>query len=932
MVGWSGRGWTWRPLGMLLLMALAYLLVGRLALWMAVPLAYHLPGYASPVYPAAGLALVFVLTHGRRAVLAVAAGAICVNVWLNPAHTLGLIECMLGLGAALQAWVAASLVRRYVGQPLWLAAPREIARFYFFGAGVGCLISASVATATLGLANTLPASALPLTWLTWWLGDALGTLIAAPMLLTLIGRPRAAWAPRIRTVALPMLVAAMLLLALTVQVARWDAERVDGSLERDASAASAAALAQLRTPLHALGAMHGLYLGSVNVEAAELHAAAEYWLNLDSGLQAIGYQEHLQGADMIAFEAQMRAAGHADFRLQDRTAAGARVPTTATEVFAVRQVEPSRGNTGLFGANTLSVPAIKAAIEAAVRTDTAVASAAFHLLQDPADTSALGVVIYRAVYRGSPRTEAERVAAVRGVVFVAVRIDQLLQPVLAQAAPYLHFCLTDTDPAAQHRLLAATGLCADTPGDWVHRRTVNFAGRAWDFRVNADAHGSPATGLAGMRNYAGWFASVGGLTSALLSAFLLTVTGRAQRIEAAVEERTAALEAQVREREAAESSNRAKSDFLSRMSHELRTPLNAMLGFAQLLEMENRQPLGTAQRGWVAQIQQAGWHLLEMINDVLDLSRIESGNLRMQLQTLDLPELLAQALPLVQQSALQRRIVITDELAGDASYVRGDATRVKQILTNLLSNAVKYNIEGGRIHVSSRIEGDQVQLLVTDTGVGMTPRQMTALFQPFNRLGREQTAIEGTGIGLVISQRLATLMGGHLHAVSDVGCGSSFVLSLPAMHNPDTVPSDLTSLSTGRPEYHRRHVHYVEDNEVNVEVMRGVLAQRPQVQLQVSANGLDGLAAIRAARPDVVLLDMHLPDISGLELLRHLKLDPSTSAIPIVAVSADVLPAQIDAALLAGAHGYLTKPLNVGELLAVVDELLGQVHTDFSLL
>jgi CheY-like chemotaxis protein len=211
----------------------------------------------------------------------------------------------------------------------------------------------------------------------------------------------------------------------------------------------------------------------------------------------------------------------------------------------------------------------------------------------------------------------------------------------------------------------------------------------------------------------------------------------------------------------------------------------------------------------------------------------------------------------------------------------------------------------------------------------MTPEQMEQLFQPFNRLGRERSAQHGTGIGLVISQRLAELMGGSLRARSSSGQGSSFVLTLPRAVDPDTVRSELDSLALPEPGYHRRTVHYVEDNETNVEVMRGILAQRPQVELDVSVTGLDGLVAIRNRRPDLILLDMHLPDISGLELLRHLKTDPDTRGVPVVVVSADALDKQIEEAIEAGAARYLTKPISVAELLAVVDDLLDRVDTRF---
>ncbi len=367
------------------------------------------------------------------------------------------------------------------------------------------------------------------------------------------------------------------------------------------------------------------------------------------------------------------------------------------------------------------------------------------------------------------------------------------------------------------------------------------------------------------------------------------------------------------------------------MSHELRTPLNAMLGFAQLLELDTRHPLTDTQRPWVSQIEQAGWHLLEMINDVLDLSRIESGNLRLQIQTLALDDLLDAALAMLAGDAAQRGITITRDPVPASATLQGDPTRVKQILTNLLSNAIKYNVDGGRVHVGTRLRGPEaVEVSVTDTGLGMTPAQLAELFQPFNRLGRERSGTQGTGIGLVISQRLAELMGGSLHARSVVHQGATFILTLARTADPDTVPSDLDALPRDPAAYHRRLVHYVEDNETNVEVMRGVLARRPQVELQVSVTGLDGLAAIRARLPDLVLLDMHLPDIDGMELLRHLKSDPHTGDVPIVVVSADALTQQIDAAFAAGCAHYLTKPVNVAELLKVVDDLLEQVDTHFA--
>ncbi len=408
--------------------------------------------------------------------------------------------------------------------------------------------------------------------------------------------------------------------------------------------------------------------------------------------------------------------------------------------------------------------------------------------------------------------------------------------------------------------------------------------------------------------------------------------GLPQRLVAVVEDITEQLRRQDAERgrQVAESANLAKNEFLSRMSHELRTPLNAMLGFAQLLDLDNRPQLALHQRTWVAQVLQAGWHLLEMINDTLDLSRIDSGMLRMTLAPVPLQALVRQCVAMMEPAAARRDIRIEVLPAEDSLRVLGDETRLKQVLTNLLSNAVKYNLPGGRVVVHSmRLDAQRLALRVLDTGLGLSQAQMANLFQPFNRLGREQGDIEGTGIGLVISRRLAELMGGSLHAESTEGQGASFVLTLPIAA---ATAADSALASTGDPllaPYRHRRVHYVEDNETNVEVMRGILAQRPQVSLEVSGLGLDGLTAIRQRPPDLILLDMNLPDVDGLELLHELQRDPDCAAIPVVVVSADATPARIEDALAAGARRYMTKPLNLGSFLGMLDEQLEGIDSRF---
>jgi PAS domain S-box-containing protein len=395
------------------------------------------------------------------------------------------------------------------------------------------------------------------------------------------------------------------------------------------------------------------------------------------------------------------------------------------------------------------------------------------------------------------------------------------------------------------------------------------------------------------------------------------------------------LEEAEKARESAEAANQAKNEFLSRMSHELRTPLNAMLGFAQLLELDRTESLHERHRLWVAQIQQAGWHLLEMINDVLDLSRIESGTLSLRVEPLAAEPLIAASLALVEPQARARGINLVRVMAdhGAARWI-ADATRVKQILTNLLSNAVKYNRDGGEVRIATRRAQDAqghpfLELDVIDTGIGIDADQLAQLFQPFNRLGREKDGTEGTGIGLVIARLLAERQGGSLGVKSEPGVGSIFTLRLP-LHDEEPTASAMHTLpGEDGAGYNQRHVLYVEDNETNVEVMRGIFGLRPQIRLSVATTGRDGLAAVHRDRPDLVLLDMHLPDFDGMELLHRLKANDGTADVPVIVVSADALPAQVEAAYGAGALRYMTKPVAIDEMLDMLDEELTKMTTRF---
>ena len=394
-------------------------------------------------------------------------------------------------------------------------------------------------------------------------------------------------------------------------------------------------------------------------------------------------------------------------------------------------------------------------------------------------------------------------------------------------------------------------------------------------------------------------------------------------------------DAERRAHEALEASNKAKTDFLSRMSHELRTPLNAVIGFSTLLRLDTVKPLSTQQLERVQHVENAGAHLLALVNDVLDLSRIESGEMAVSSEAVHLPRAIEEAAtmvsPLVTKAGIE--VFLASELPesepgqrGDVRamppgevWVKADPVRLRQVLVNLLSNAVKYNRPGGRVALTWKRSRFECEILITDTGIGIPSDRLANLFQPFNRLGAETSAVEGTGIGLVLSRQLAEMMGGTLSVSSTFGVGTCASLTL-GIANAPAAPCD--AVRAGRSPARSTaalSVLYAEDDEVNAELVRQLVGMRPGVSLRVATSGASALASARIDPPDLMLVDMNLGDMTGIELALELRRDRATRGVRLVALSADALPEQIRAAMASGFESYLTKPINFEEVLAVLD-------------
>ncbi|WP_157548589.1 ATP-binding protein [Piscinibacter sakaiensis] len=394
----------------------------------------------------------------------------------------------------------------------------------------------------------------------------------------------------------------------------------------------------------------------------------------------------------------------------------------------------------------------------------------------------------------------------------------------------------------------------------------------------------------------------------------------AQELEHRVAERTADLAAA---RDEAERANRAKSEFLSRMSHELRTPLNAILGFGQLLEQALAERTG--ERAQVRQVLGAGQHLLTLINEVLDLARVEAGHLAVSTEPVALQALVADCMDLLRPQAQARGLSLSLPAADDRRQVRADRTRLKQVLINLLGNAIKYNRRGGSVAVRIEDRGEAWRVRVDDSGPGLDAAQCARLFVPFERLGVADGAVEGTGIGLALSRRLVELMHGTIGVFSEPGQGSSFWVDLPKAEDavppalPEPAPPAPAALAAGADDGTTLGLLCIEDNPANLMLVQHVAALRPRWRVQGAALPSAGLELARRQRPRLVLLDLHLPEMDGWSVLRVLREDPALRSLPVVAISAHAMPADIERGKAAGFDDYLTKPIDVTRLLALLD-------------
>lgn len=393
------------------------------------------------------------------------------------------------------------------------------------------------------------------------------------------------------------------------------------------------------------------------------------------------------------------------------------------------------------------------------------------------------------------------------------------------------------------------------------------------------------------------------------------VTTRESQLRAEILQRSAALgESNEALRVAAE----AKNTFLARMSHELRTPLTAINGFSELLSLADMTP---EQKVWVNTIRRSGAHLLELIDEVLDISRIESGQFSISIESVPLERLLAEAIEIMRPLADSTEVALERVVSMKNVYVKADGQRLRQVLINLISNAIKYNKPGGRVTIRASATDEMAMVEVADTGFGIAEKDLEKLFQPFERLGATATEVQGTGLGLSLSRNLIELLDGTIEVTSEIGQGTTFTVNLPIAETAavESAEPDATTVLDIH-EYDRDvKLLYVEDTAENVRLVEEILKRRPSVHMLPAMFGRLAIELADKHRPDIVLLDLHLPDIGGNEVLRHFAGRPELNEIPVIVLSADATKTQLERLKYLGAKDYLTKPIGVEKLLATVD-------------
>lgn len=903
------------------------------------------PDLPSAIWPAAGLALAAMLIWGTRAAIGLFLGAWATNgiATFNPDAIC--VSTLVGLGMAsgstLQAWFGATLVRRGIGYPNALACERDIARFFLASGPVSCIVGASFGVTSLWLAGYTTSENYLFSWFTWWIGDSIGAIIFAPLMLLLFATSPTTWSRRRLAVGVPLAVCLLGVVLAFLAAKRWETDRQNLAVARQGAAITAKIDRALQEKVSMLQSVAGLYRASDSVTADEFAAFVSQWATRE-GVVALEWIPRVRSDERQAWENHGSIADMALIPIREKAEDDTLVYAgNRDEYFPIQFIEPLLGNEPVLGYDLASNDDRRAAMELARDTAQPTASEPVHLVQS--NDSRPGVLLFAPIYRNGSNhdTVEQRRANLIGFALGVFRMDDLVRAALSdEPATPVQLQMVDAIVNDEERKLAVLDLTdgpvvADakavrTRDDLPHTCTgLYFAGRMWRVEIVAKPEY-----LALQHVWSIWMVLVGGMIfTTLFAALLLTITGKTVATEQLVEQRTRELELATRRAEAA---TQAKSEFLASMSHELRTPLTAILGFTETVQgSDDSERFSADTEDALRTIARNGEHLLTLINDILDLSKIEAGKLQIEPCEVSPFELIDDVMRSMTVRAdakgLELRLDIATTLPESLLL---DLVRVRQILVNLLGNGIKFT-QSGFVELRVSCVGiDDATLLrfeVSDTGIGMTNEQADHIFQPFTQAdGSTTRKFGGTGLGLTISRRLARMLGGDISVASEPGVGSRFTVQIatqgitPATRwltseeyvsrkrlAPVTPVAEKTSTSIGG------RVLLAEDGPDNQRLI-SFLLRKADVDVTLVENGRDAVDAAMAANPpyDLVLMDMQMPVLDGYHAVQVLRSRQYSG--PIVALTANAMSGDRDKCLAAGCDGYATKPIARATFLSLV--------------
>jgi signal transduction histidine kinase/CheY-like chemotaxis protein len=908
-------GWVIRIVGI----AIAVIVAAKLSAPLAIP-----PSNASPVWPGAGIALAVSLLYGPRALIGIFLGVLVLEFQLfqeTSGSKLLLLSFGLAAGATLQALVGMKLICRSSESFPDLVDDSDILRFQLLGGPVACVVSASVGMFTLWSSGIITTANLPLSWFTWWVGDTIGVIVFAPLVLIFMGSRNPLLRERKVSVALPMLLLMMVAFAFfTYSSAKENEERrfkFYGELQRYQKNIENV----FQRYLENLDSLKSFYDASEEITADEFKTFNDKVLGNYSGIQALEWIPRVTHEQRQAFERTLPRGGvirrvDSNGKLNE---AGYR-----SEYYAIKFIEPSSDNTTAFGFDITSNPIAEKALQNAIDSGKVSATGALKLVQEQG--SDVGIVMYNPVFETEvpPPTVEQRRSQVKGVVAAVFRIKALMVkevPDIEDGSIDVHLVdISDgNDP---------TELFGIHHGDEGHVindlsgiHALELAGRKWELRYFA----TPEF-VAQHTTWNVWVVLTGGLLiTAVMGTGLLMLTGRSLRMESEVTKRTAELK---KAKEEAELANRAKTDFLATMSHEIRTPMNGVLGSAKLLEDSS---LDDEQRQYVKVIEKSGESMLHVINDILDFSKVESRQIELEEMEFSPADLCYSVINIVKGNAKTKGVEILFNPPEIAShYFIGDEGRLRQVLINIVGNAIKFT-EQGHITIKTKIKGAEskvkgLRIEVEDSGIGIPQDKINNLFESFVQADASTSRrYGGSGLGLAISKGLIEVMGGEIGASSTQDEGSVFWIELPLRYIGESENREKSQWNYPRAEslgaQDSLKILVVEDvipNQLVACKFLEKLGHKPDI----AANGLEAVSAVESRHYDMVLMDMQMPEMDGLEATRRIRnMGFSEHQLPIIAMTANVTPEDREKCKAAGMNDFISKPIQLEKLNEAIDKL-----------